>query len=85
MGHYANKCPLKQKQKETVTKETVNSTNAREIVLNNTSSDDEHVNMAQISNVGHKTKISHMDVPLSHNLYNWVMDSGAKCHMTPYQ
>ena len=85
MGHYANKCPLKQQHKDIMTKEKVNSTNTREIVLNNNSSDDVHVNMVQISNVGQKTKVSHTDVPLPHDLYNWVMDSRATCHMTPYQ
>ena len=64
MGHYANKCPLKQKKANTITNEKANSTKTREIVLNNTSTDDDvHVNMAQISNVGRKTKTSHTDVP----------------------
>ena len=85
MGHYANKCPLKTHQKDTVAKENGNLANPREITLNNTSSDDIQVNMAQISNVGRKSKHLLSQIPLAHDLYNRDMDSGATCHMTPYQ
>ena len=66
-------------------KEKGNLANPREITLNNTSSDDIQVNMAQISNVGRKSKNLHSQISLAHDLYNWVMDSEATCHMTPYQ
>ena len=56
MGHHVNKCPLNMQQKDTVAQEKLNSANFREIILNNTSSDDVQVNMAQISNVGRKSK-----------------------------
>ena len=85
MGHYANKCPFNMQQKGTVAQEKGNLANPREIVLNNISLDDVRINMSQISNIGCKAKHSQNQIPLAHDLYNWVMDSGATCHMTPYQ
>ena len=41
--------------------------------------------MANLSNVGRKRMDYVEDIPLVHDLYNWVMDSGATCHMTPHE
>ena len=82
MGHYANKCPLKFAPK---TQEQGNSAKSREIILQNTDTPQTHVNMVQISNVGRK-QLKHVEIiPPAHDLLNWVMDSGATCHMTPYK
>ena len=63
MGHHVNKCPLNMQQKDTMAQEKLNLANSREIILNNTSSDDDvQVNMAQISNVGRKSKHEHNQI-----------------------
>ena len=41
--------------------------------------------MARLGNAGRFTKTENIDIPLVHDLNNWVMDSGATCHMTPYK
>ena len=78
MGHYANKCPNK-------VAEQGNATTSREITLGNSDFNTELANMVQISNVGRKPQKEPTNIPPAHDLLNWVMDSGATCHMTPYK
>ena len=82
MGHHANKCPTKFTHNN---QEQGNSATSREITLQNTDIKEAHVNMVQISNVGRKPLSTVQDIPPAHNLFNWVMDSGAICRMTPYK
>ena len=63
-----------------------NLVNSREIVLDNLNTNNIRVDMAQMSNVGRKPKtVTPVEILYTHDLSNWVMDSGATCHMTPYE
>ena len=80
MGHYAKKCPEKDNNQE-----QGNSVTSRVITFGNPDLEEVHANMVQLSNVGRKPLKQQLHIPPAHNLFNWVMDSGATCHMTPHK
>ena len=61
------------------------SNQAKEIILNNNKSEKENSFMVKIGNAGRKAKHVEQNISYVHDLHNWVMDSGATCHMTPYK
>ena len=64
-------------------KESSNST--KEVVLQGNNSRLNNSLMVGLGNVGRVSNIENIDILLVHDLDNWVMDSGATCHMKPYQ
>ena len=87
-GHISPNCPEPKKPRSNYPKKSdskVNSASSKNITLLNNTNANAQANMANLSNVGRKRIDYVEDVPLVHDLYNWVMDSGATCHMTPYK
>ena len=73
----------KKKEKKVSFRENVNS--MKEIVLHGNNLTSQNLSMARLGNAGHLRKQENIDILLVHDLNNWVMDSGATCHMTPYK
>ena len=64
---------------------TTQKDTSKEIVLRGKGNNVEISNMAKVSNAGRTKSYVNQNIPHANNLENWVMDSGATCHMTQYK
>ena len=84
-GHYKYECPKLINKQKNEKAALSNGNKSREITLSSNNSEDVKVNMAVHGNAGRKPKWQMTDEPVKNDLYNWVMDSGCTCHMTPFR
>ena len=82
-GHFKRNCPKLNRQKSSV--ENSNVARTKQVVLNSSSSKQVNINMALHRNAGRRNIKVQQQIPIPNDLNNWVMDSGATCHMTPFR